>query len=557
MPCITFTNVSGIFIRIEIRLEYSLVIDRLHEVSSRVIYIAIVLWTFVELVSQLGLTHLLSHFSNTEVIECIFQSTRQWPVLWIVFIGYIVRDITILLIRTNTTIFINISCSYTSLQCLFCIKITNTFQISIHNYRHRVVTNHHVCFATPEVPHRQTSVLFEECDERLHHIVYTGRLCICKQRMSRTECIPQREGAIICPAVGLMYLLVRSIVFAIHIAIDCRSNHAMIQSCIEIHTVVGIATHHFDGRQLLVPCILRLSQIFVEVIMRSFSSQVILCTFHAYTRNSGCNHHLVALFCIKVETSDVWCTNLFTSQLDISIGNFHLLERTGETSGKVYLLPTCPTFREAITTDIARVDNLNLRIHREIPVHGLFQIQDNHTFCFREGISLHTASRSSCQFYIDVIVLQLYTVIASRSFFVIMRKQRVNAQSALWVFLVRQSYRHKDKVVQVARTSTRQVGMTETGNRTIRIEVTWDTVPTRETVIRTKLHHTERRLCSRIRISCKIGSDKRIDRLRIVNRSLSRLIRHTGTHAQCYQQGWNKRYFHMKLRLIYIFNWQI
>ena len=77
MPGIAFTDVCRIFIGIEVRLEDSPVVYRLHESCSRIEYIPIILRTLEIFIRQFSLAHLLRHFSNTEVIECIFQSTAQ------------------------------------------------------------------------------------------------------------------------------------------------------------------------------------------------------------------------------------------------------------------------------------------------------------------------------------------------------------------------------------------------------------------------------------------------------------------------------------------------
>ena len=178
MPCVTFANMSSILIWIKVWLEYALIINRLHKSSSRIEHIAVVLRTLVIFIGDIGLAHLLCHFGNTEIVERIFQRTRQWPVFRVVLVGYVVRNVAILLVRTDATVFIDIGCCDASFQGLFCIKAANTLQVSIYNNRHWVVANHHIGFATPEVPYRQTAVLFVEWYERLHHVAYTFRLGI-------------------------------------------------------------------------------------------------------------------------------------------------------------------------------------------------------------------------------------------------------------------------------------------------------------------------------------------------------------------------------------------
>ena len=329
--------------------------------------------------------------------------------------------------------------------------------------------------------------------------------------MSSAESIPQRESTVVHPTVGLMYLLVRTIILTIHVAIDSRSNHAMIQSCIEVHLVVCIATLHSNALQMLVPVSLRSCQVLVEVIMRSFCIQVLHSTFYANTRKCSHDSHLVAFFCIEHETGNLRCTYLFALQLDFSLIEFHRLERTREAGCEVYLLSACPTFRESVTADIARVYHFDLRIHSEVPVHGLLQVQDYHRFRLRESITLYTATRSSCQFYIDVIVLQLHTVITGRSFFIVVRELGIDTQTTFGSFVVRESNRHEKNIVQVAGTCTREVSMAETSDGAVRIEITRDAVPSAQTIVRTQLHHTEWSLSARISITGKIGTDKRIN----------------------------------------------
>ena len=53
-----------------------------------------------------------------------------------------------------------------------------------------MITDHHVCFTSVEVPHWQTAILFVEGDEGFHHVVYTLGFGISKERVGGTVCIP-------------------------------------------------------------------------------------------------------------------------------------------------------------------------------------------------------------------------------------------------------------------------------------------------------------------------------------------------------------------------------
>ena len=203
-------------------------ISRLHKRRSRIIHILIILGTLEEFIGNICLTHLLRHLSYAIIIESIFKGTRERPIFRIVSIYYIVRHISILLIKTDTAILIDIGSLNARFECLLRIKIAYTFQVSINNYRHGMIAYHHIGFASLEVPHRQASVLLIKGDERFYHIIGALRLNICEQRMSGAECIPQRECTIVYPSVSFMRFLVGSIITAIYIAINGRSYHAMI-----------------------------------------------------------------------------------------------------------------------------------------------------------------------------------------------------------------------------------------------------------------------------------------------------------------------------------------
>ena len=191
LPTVTFANMWSIVIRTEGLNKISFIITRLHKRSLGIIYILIVLRTFIEFSCNLPFTQLFCHTGNTIVIVSVFQSFRERPVLRVIMIRHIIRYITILFIQSNSAIFIYIGCSYTGCQSFLRIKISYTFQISIHNNRYGMITYHHVRFTSIEVPYRKTSVLFKESKKRLNHIVHTLWLYISVKRMSSTIGIPQ------------------------------------------------------------------------------------------------------------------------------------------------------------------------------------------------------------------------------------------------------------------------------------------------------------------------------------------------------------------------------
>ena len=91
--------------------------------------------------------------------------------------------------------------------------------------------------------------------------------------------------------------------------------------------------------------------------------------------------------------------------------------------------------------------------------------------------------------------------------FIFMGEFRVDAKWSL-CFLVGKGDRHERNVIQVSCSGAGEMRVAEAGNRTIRIEITGDTIPTGKSVIRTKLYHAKRSLGTRISISGEVGSNK-------------------------------------------------
>ena len=93
------------------------------------------------------------------------------------------------------------------------------------------------------------------------------------------------------------------------------------------------------------------------------------------------------------------------------------------------------------------------------------------------------------------------------STFILVGEFRVDAKRCFRFFVGKGDW-HERNVIQISRSSTGKMCVAETGNRTVRIEITGDTVPSGESVVRAKLHHAERSLGARISVSSEVCSDK-------------------------------------------------
>ena len=190
LPTVAFANMRRIIIRRETVYKSSPVITRLHERCLRIIYILIILRTFVEFIRYLPLTQLLGQAGYTVIIVSILQGFGERPVLCIIAIRHVVRHISMLLIKADAPIIIHIGCGHASLQSLLSIKIPYTFQTGIHNDRYGVIAYHHIRFAAIKIPYRQATVLLIKGKEGFHHVVHTRRLYISIKRMRGTVRIP-------------------------------------------------------------------------------------------------------------------------------------------------------------------------------------------------------------------------------------------------------------------------------------------------------------------------------------------------------------------------------
>ena len=83
-----------------------------------------------------------------------------------------------------------------------------------------------------------------------------------------------------------------------------------------------------------------------------------------------------------------------------------------ETGLEEHLLLSGPTIRETVSTDSHRVYYLHIAVLSSIPVHCLFQVQDNGRLCFRESIALNSTALRRRQFHIDSIIIQKNLIIA-------------------------------------------------------------------------------------------------------------------------------------------------
>ena len=289
MPCVALADVWCVFVGVELRLELSFAVAWLHECSCRVVLVAPVAGAAVEHRGYAVVSHSLCHACNAVVVIGILQCARHCPVVGVVRVGNIVWYIAVLLVEAYAAVSVAVGGRNTGCKCLFGIKAAKPFQVGICNNRHGVVTNHHVCLASPHVPHRQAAVLLMECDERVYHVIDQFGCSVCEKWVRCAVCVPQRECRVVHPAVGGVVLLVGTTVLAVDIAKESGGNHGTVECCVEAYTLVVCAAFHLNARQPIVPMFLCRGAVKVEIVVRCLGGKVLCRALKPCARECRCD----------------------------------------------------------------------------------------------------------------------------------------------------------------------------------------------------------------------------------------------------------------------------
>ena len=198
------------------------------------------------------LAHLLCHQGQAPVVCGIFQGNgcgfghlvARYPA----FLQHI-RYAALFLVRGR---------SDHRIQSPFGIKALEAFQIGVGYHRNGTVSRHLVGFTSHQRPDGQFPLLVVDAQHGVHHIGNQLWLDDGEQRMQRTVGIPQREGRIVGPAVGLVNLVVVSAEFPVHVGIQRWGDEHVVQAGIENLLTPLVTALHVDARQHLVPAFLRI-----------------------------------------------------------------------------------------------------------------------------------------------------------------------------------------------------------------------------------------------------------------------------------------------------------
>ena len=136
--------------------------SRLHKTGSRIELVTVVCGTTHEIVINVRAVHTLCHHRDCIVIESIFESLRQGPIVSIFGIGKIIWHIPELLVFAYPAIFVSIGSPYTCFKSLVGIKSADSLEICVSYYGRSMISYHHIGLRTPHIPDREPSMLVVE-----------------------------------------------------------------------------------------------------------------------------------------------------------------------------------------------------------------------------------------------------------------------------------------------------------------------------------------------------------------------------------------------------------
>ena len=150
-------------------------------------------------------------------------------------------------------------------------------------------------------------------------------------------------------------------ILAIHIHIDARINHRVIQRGIK-HRFLVFSTLTVNDSQFLFPCVMRLLANSLKTLTSSLSCQVLLSSFCRNSRQSHLYHQIRRCLLVEVEISHHAASRyireimiavklapetivILRFPVNVSI----ILNRFGKRDGEVCIIRTCPTVGDTIS----------------------------------------------------------------------------------------------------------------------------------------------------------------------------------------------------------------
>ena len=241
-------------------------------------------------------------FHLSELLRCLRKRTVSQRVLHVVcnrLFMQVARNISVL----HAEVLTSVRPEGRFLHCLERQLFIEAFEIledSICHRRDAWISDHAVGLAAHEMPYRQLALLLIDMKHGIDEVHESFRLVDRVQRHSCAVCVPERESGIVGERLVVPYLIVRTAVVAVDVAVCRRSNHCMIQSCVEYLAGCLVCCLYAYSGEFLVPFLVGGFSYSIEIPAGILSHEILLCVLFAYRRETYLHHDLLSLCCLEV-----------------------------------------------------------------------------------------------------------------------------------------------------------------------------------------------------------------------------------------------------------------
>ena len=381
------------------------------------------------------------------------------------------------------------------------VKTVKTLFKGVVNHRHRMKSDHAIRLIAGKRPHGQQMPvgLRVKGQQTAHKAIHPFRLHERQQRMLRPESVPQREGGIVLEVFTGVNLLVGAAIRAVRIVVQGGRQHGVVHGGVKRLADIGIGRFHRDAREILVPAHLCRLPHGVKIPARHFRLQIFLRLLNARGREPHPQNYLLPGGGGVVQmTANALARGLphtVRQRLAFELQT-EMTERLRTFDDEVCLLDLRPAGALAVTRNPVVAIHGHRRLNRPV-ANGMFQINQN-VACLRrrKRVAMHPGVIGGREFGQHVVLVEQHPVVARLRQFVVVRKMRLKAGAVQRLIIrariQRTGQRQHQQFRQLRTARARNVRVTETHDRRVRIIISAARIPRARARVRTELHKPKR-----------------------------------------------------------------
>ncbi len=355
----------------------------------------------------------------------------------------VIGDVMILDVFSKTVKIRHIGRADSGLHGFLRIEIAHILHHGIGDERNGMVADHTPVFVGIMAPYGQHMMhaLVVMGQHRFDHVVVPFRLNDVEQGMQRPVGVPERENSVVGEFVGSMDILVQPTVAAVHIFVNYRAKHGMVQGRVKSDHAGISHGFHLDFSQLFVPFFFGAGFCFFKIPVWYLRCEVFQSALRTYGRQSDFHAYLFPFLRIEIkERPDILSchfrkimvlieTSVKTRVCFLVVFFIAIAFKWfGKLQGKKHFAGPCPAAGLPIAGNQRVILNANERpyIFIIVIIHIVHHVQDK--MCIircRKGVLMESHTLGGCQLGGDTIVIQKYPVIARRGLFFVVGKSRI------------------------------------------------------------------------------------------------------------------------------------